>query len=505
MQSTPLRGVQYVRMSTEHQRYSIEFQTTVNAGYALDHNIQICGTYTDAGVSGLTLAKRPGLKALLADAMSGAAAFDIILVYDVSRWGRFQDPDQSAHYEFLCREAGVRVEYCAEQFDNDGSLASTIVKQIKRAMAAEYSRELSVKISSVQRGLAAQGYRMSGSAGFGLRRLMVDERGRPFGILEPGQRKGIQGYRTILVPGPADEVATVNRVFRMYTKQGLTMRSIVRRLNEEGVSAAAGKAWTTSALRNVLKNEKYVGNNVFGKTRKALATKQNIRLPPEDWSRCDGAFEAIVPKAIFNRAQVMSRDRVVVMNDEQMLRGLRALWKKQGFLSARLINEAPRLPCASIYQQRFGSVLRAYKLIGYDRDRALQLRCSNMSNKDMLTALAALSAKRGWLSATIINREPGLPSAATYAGRFGGLRAALELIGYHTLGSGHEHRRRDRILTDDELLDGLRRLLARDGRLTAKAIDAEPMIPCRLTFVRRFGYLSNAYRLVGYVPNAQFN
>jgi hypothetical protein len=68
------------------------------------------------------------------------------LVLDVSRWGRFQDVDESAYYEFLCRQSGVRVQYCAESFVNDLSPYSNLVKAIKRMMAAEYSRELGVKV-----------------------------------------------------------------------------------------------------------------------------------------------------------------------------------------------------------------------------------------------------------------------------------------------------------------------------------------------------------------------
>jgi len=63
----------------------------------------------------------------------------MILVYDVSRWGRFQDADESAYYEYRCRRAGIQVVYCAEQFENDGSPVSTIVKGVKRAMAGEYT------------------------------------------------------------------------------------------------------------------------------------------------------------------------------------------------------------------------------------------------------------------------------------------------------------------------------------------------------------------------------
>jgi DNA invertase Pin-like site-specific DNA recombinase len=100
---------------------------------------------------------RPGLIELIEDVCSGTADFNHILVYDVSRWGRFQDVDESAHYEFVCKQNGVKVAYCAEQFDNDGSLLSSIVKNIKRVMAAEFSRELLVKVHAGQCEVATVG------------------------------------------------------------------------------------------------------------------------------------------------------------------------------------------------------------------------------------------------------------------------------------------------------------------------------------------------------------
>ena len=86
------------------------------------------------------------LQKLIADVESGAADYTLILVYDVSRWGRFQDADESAYYEYICKRRGIHVVYVAEQFENDGSPVSTIVKGVKRAMAGEYSRELSAKV-----------------------------------------------------------------------------------------------------------------------------------------------------------------------------------------------------------------------------------------------------------------------------------------------------------------------------------------------------------------------
>jgi hypothetical protein len=104
----------YVRMSTEHQRYSTENQLDTILLYASEHSLEIVQVYTDSGKSRLRLEGRHALTQLLDDVESGRAIFATILVYDVSRWGRFQDPDVSASYEVRCREAGVSVHYCGQ-------------------------------------------------------------------------------------------------------------------------------------------------------------------------------------------------------------------------------------------------------------------------------------------------------------------------------------------------------------------------------------------------------
>src|ERR1700735_4364810 len=100
-----LRAAQYLRMSSDNQRYSTENQKNALAEYAELHGFSIVATYIDAGKSGLSLKGREALRQLLSDALSPQKLFDVILVLDVSRWGRFQNPDQAAHYEFLCRQA----------------------------------------------------------------------------------------------------------------------------------------------------------------------------------------------------------------------------------------------------------------------------------------------------------------------------------------------------------------------------------------------------------------
>src|SRR5580698_218225 len=94
---TPIMAAQYVRMSTDQQLYSTENQTQAIREYAEQHNMVVVRTYIDAGRSGLTLSERPALRSLLADAEKGSPGYSVVLVYDVSRWGRFQDADESAY------------------------------------------------------------------------------------------------------------------------------------------------------------------------------------------------------------------------------------------------------------------------------------------------------------------------------------------------------------------------------------------------------------------------
>ncbi|WP_281040059.1 recombinase family protein, partial [Mesorhizobium sp. M8A.F.Ca.ET.021.01.1.1] len=103
-----IRAAQYLRMSTDTQTYSIHNQRDAIGEYADIMGYDIVATYEDPGRSGLNIEGRPGLQRLLMDVESGQADFETVVVYDVSRWGRFQNIDESASYEYRCQRAGVR-------------------------------------------------------------------------------------------------------------------------------------------------------------------------------------------------------------------------------------------------------------------------------------------------------------------------------------------------------------------------------------------------------------
>ena len=362
--TVPTRAAIYVRMSTEHQQYSTENQSDVIRDYAAKRSIEIVRTFTDAGKSGLRLDGRNALKDLFETVQKGVADFQAILVYDVSRWGRFQDADESAYYEYICKRAGIIVHYCAEQFENDGSIASNIVKTVKRAMAGEYSRELSAKVFQGQCRLIELGYRQGGPAGFGLRRMLVDDKGQPKGELRIGEKKSIQTDRVILVPGPDTEVAVVQRVYRLFLEDRRTEREIAHILNVEGLLNDRGTAWTRGTVHELLTNEKYIGQNIFNRVSFKLK-KKRVRNPAEMWVRDDDAFQPIVDAAAFHTIRGIILGRHHRMSDEEMLGRLKTLLEQRGKLSGGLIDEFEGMPSTAAYRHRFGSLLRAYRLVDF--------------------------------------------------------------------------------------------------------------------------------------------
>lgn len=377
----PLRAAQYVRMSTDKQRYSIQNQAVAIAAYAASHNLTIVRTYADEGESGLRIKNRRALIELIDDVRSRRADFSHVLVYDVSRWGRFQDTDEGAHYEFICKQAGVKVAYCAEQFDNDGSLLSSIVKNLKRVMAAEYSRELSAKVHAGACRVAGLGFKSGGSPGYGLRRELVDEDRRSKGMLGKGERKYLQTDHVLLRPGPQHELEVVKRIFRQFVIEGKSQAHIARQLNLEQVPNHREKPWSEWVVHYLLQNENYIGNLVYN--RKSYRLRQVMTdNPSELWIRSTGVFEPIVDVDLFTKAQRIMKQHYIRMPEDKLLERLKEALKENGSLSAKIMKNMDGVPSASLYALRFGTLRNAFRLVGCGPRR----NCEYIDSRPRLTA-----------------------------------------------------------------------------------------------------------------------
>jgi DNA invertase Pin-like site-specific DNA recombinase len=369
MSTTPLiAAAQYLRMSTEHQQYSIQNQTDLIRTYADAHGFDILHTYSDAAKSGLLFKNRAGLRQLLQDVVN-KPSFKVILVYDVSRWGRFQDTDESAHYEFICKSAGVPVHYCAEQFLNDGSFPSLIMKSLKRMMASEFSRELSVKVYQGAKHVSQLGFRVGGTPGYGLRRMLVSVDHQQKQELVYGQRKNIKEDRVILVPGPIEEVECVREIFRMYTEEDMRPVDIARELNRRGVKYTGPRRthWYPGVVSRMLQDQKYIGHNVYGKRSHKLRALR-ITVPKALWIVTPNAWTPVVDEKTFEKAKTKTQSQTFWKSDEQLLDDLRGLLASKGFLNEKLLKSL-HFPSLKTYEGRFGSLSEALARIEYKGGR----------------------------------------------------------------------------------------------------------------------------------------
>jgi DNA invertase Pin-like site-specific DNA recombinase len=351
-------------MSTDHQQYSTENQHAAIQKFADAHGIVIVRSFIDLGKSGVGIHGRDALQELLQVVESGHADFSTILVYDVSRWGRFQEPDEGAYYEFRCIRANITVQYCTEQFPVENAPMSAVMKSLKRAMAGEYSRDLSAKVFAGQCRLITLGFRQGGTPGYGLRRQLLDQHGQPKAILARGVRKSFQMDRVILTPGPEFEIKTVQRIYRLFTQDRFSETQIATELNNERITAEAGRLWTRGMVHELLTNEKYIGNNIYNRTSTKLQ-RPRVLNSPEHWVRRDGAYQPVVEADLFAAAQQIISERDYHYTDEELLECLRTLLKQHGKLSGVIISEAPDMPSAATYRHRFQHLRRAYELIGY--------------------------------------------------------------------------------------------------------------------------------------------
>ena len=412
-------AAQYLRMSTEHQQYSLENQAAAIRAYASLHTFEIVQTYTDNARSGVTLKNRPGLQQLLQDVVRGTQPFKAILVYDVSRWGRFQDTDEPAHYEFLCKSAGAPIHYCAETFANDGTLPSLIMKALKRTMAGEYSRELGIKVLAGQKRLAHLGFKQGGRPGYGLRRLLVTPDRNPKHILELGERKSIATDRVILVPGPPEEVQCVREIFRMLISEKRTVNAIARELNYRGIGYIGHGTWDYQAVYHILTRPKYFGCHVFNRTSAKLYTPA-VKVPKSDWIVTPNAFEPVVEPAVFEKAQRILQSRTFNKSNDRILVDLKRLLTSKGRLSLSLIRDCAYLPSPTTFRNRFGNLREAYTRVGYGRPEQF----GNLDKRQKTRAL------RDKLFARIIEAAPSKLVVVQRTARW---RMRLRLIGGPTV------------------------------------------------------------------------
>ena len=260
--------------------------------------------FVDDGYTG-TNENRPQFQALMQELRTGA--INVLVTKDFSRCHR--DYTQMGNYlECVFPFLGVRYISINDGYDSDDykGVTSGMDVVLRNIIYEAYSKDLSVKTTTAKIIMMKQGKYIGSFAPYGFRfhptvrnKLVIDE----------------------------DSAAVVRRIFAM-TLQGSGSTEIARRLNSEGVltpgayfrmknpgsnrfkKASEKNGWTAAAVLNILHQYEYTGALVGRKRYKAsLHEKRTVPQDKADWIIYEGAHDAIISKADFDRAQEIIRQR----------------------------------------------------------------------------------------------------------------------------------------------------------------------------------------------------
>lgn len=314
---TPVVG--YVRCSTDKQGYSILDQKKAITEFANRLGYEITEWFADEGKSGVGMEHRRALVRMLELVERERADFKYILVYDVSRWGRYGDPDEAAYWEYHCKRCGVEVLYITENFPEDNQMATAMLKMMKRVEAGEYSRKLSHLATRGSRTAAEHGFWNGATAPYGYKRLLVDDKGNPVKVLEKGERKYQKNWKVKLTPGDRRKINIVRKIFDLYVNKDIGLKAICSTLNREGIPSPKGGKWGITIIHRILSNEVYTGTLIWGKTKKGkFAMAENTwgdsnptkTFHDKDfWVVCVNAHEAIIDRDFFEKARILANAR----------------------------------------------------------------------------------------------------------------------------------------------------------------------------------------------------
>ena len=230
-------------------------------------------------------------------------------------------------------------------------------------MAAEYSRDLSKKVHAGQCRLVANGFKIGGIAGFGLRRLLLDSKGQAKMALGEGDHKNLATDRVTYTLGPEEEVRVVREIYSMFLDQNMSRYKIARLLNERGVKYGRFGPWTFYRVDLILTHPKYTGCIVFNRTSAKLKSK-TVYNPREEWVMRPGAFPAIISQDVFGRVQTKLDNSVIRRSNERLLAELRTYIQTHGKPLPRPAHVGD-MASASTYIYRFGGWMHAYEQIEY--------------------------------------------------------------------------------------------------------------------------------------------
>lgn len=287
-----LRVCAYCRVSTElaSQAGSFENQVRYFTEYISSHEgWTLTEIYSDEGRSGTSVKGREGFRKMIIDAEKGL--FDRVITKEISRFAR--NTVDALIYVRKLRGLGIGVSFINDGIDTmqpEGELRLTLISGI----AQEESRRTSERVK------------------WGQRRRM--EQGVVFGCDLLGYE--VKDGRLIINEAEAE---TVRYIFGLYVGSGLGARSIANKLNSQGIPPKKTACWSPAVIRKILKNEKYAGDLIQGKscTPDHLTHKRQRCGNTHSLTVIRDHHEGIISRRTFEKAQRLMSERTHIGDGER--------------------------------------------------------------------------------------------------------------------------------------------------------------------------------------------
>lgn len=239
------------------------------------------GIYADEGITGTLDYKRDGFMKMMQDASQNK--FDMIITKSISRFGR--NTVDTLKYVRALKEKGIAI-YFEEERINTLEISGEMMLTVLSAMAQQESKNIS---SHVKLGLQ-----------------MKLKRGKLIGY------NGCLGYvydkESKQISVNYEEAEIIRYIFERYC-QGVSCTTIAKELTSMKYSTPTGKKkWHESTIRGILKNEKYKGDVLQGKTY-TISHRRVVNMGEENMYYMQEHHEPIISERMFNQAQEILRKR----------------------------------------------------------------------------------------------------------------------------------------------------------------------------------------------------
>lgn len=312
-----MRVVAYVRMSTAAQDASPAQQRAAIAAHAAKSGYAIAHEYADLGVSGDKTDKRVDFQKMIAD--GAARKFDRIVVFDRSRFGRFDSVEYGRWVQPL-REAGVELESVADGVENwddlGGRITGLVAQEGKHALLLDISR-------ATVRGQTAKAIEGRGYPG-----------PTPYGYRRDLELRGKSRFSTLSLD--PETAPIVREVFEAYAKPDGSLSNVAAMLNKRGIMPVrGGQEWRRNAVLRILENETYQGDAVWGRRQKGryharqgteiVARRRGSPMAFVEPIRHRDAVPAIISRELFAKVQRLLAERAKSTRSPSTIRPLSGL------------------------------------------------------------------------------------------------------------------------------------------------------------------------------------